>query len=332
MTDKKTVTLDRGWGILLRDAGIQPENVLRRAQLPLDLLTQEQARVTPIDYFRLWNALETEADDPTLPIRLGQAASPEVFHPSIFAALCSPDLRIAAKRIAEYKKLIAPITLTIEESPERFSVQKQWDDPTLVPPASMGATELVFLTQIARIGTRERICPVNVESSFAMEPVDAYEAFFGVAPQSSDRNRVTFSAEDARRPFLTASELMWKTFEPELQRRISKLEASAPLKERVRSVLLETLPSGETSVDAAARRLGVSARTLQRTLKREGTSYKEIVNDTRAQLARHYVTNTSLNYAEISFLIGFEEPSSFFRAFRDWTGETPESVRHAVSG
>ena len=330
MTDKKTVTLDRGWGILLKDVGIDPGNVLRRAELPLDLLAQEQGRVSPSEYFRLWDALEAEADDPTLPIRLGQAASPEIFHPPIFAALCSPNLRTALNRIARYKKLIAPMTLKIEEGPLGLSVCKQWDDPMPIPPAILGAMELVFLTQMARIGTRDRICPVKVETRFAMEPIDAYQEFFGITPEPAEKNRITFRTEDIDRPFLTASEAMWKTFEPELQRRISKLEASAPLNERVRSVLLETLPSGETSVDAAARRLGVSVRTLQRTLKQEGTSYKEIVRQTRERLARHYVTKTSLAYGEISFLIGFEEPSSFFRAFREWTGETPESFRAHV--
>ena len=59
------------------------------------------------------------------------------------------------------------------------------------------------------------------------------------------------------------------------------------------------------------------------------TSFEEVLRTTREQLARYYLTNTQLGYAEISFLIGFEEPSSFFRAFREWTGDTPESMRMA---
>ena len=124
---------------------------------------------------------------------------------------------------------------------------------------------------------------------------------------------------------------MWDTFEPELRRRLTRLDASAPLDERIRSVLLEGLPSGEASVDVTARRLGLSSRTLQRRLKQEGTSYKEVVRQTREKLARHYVTNTKLAYAEISFLIGFEEPGSFFRTIREWTGQTPESLRFSAS-
>jgi AraC-like DNA-binding protein len=331
MTDKKSVTLDRGIGILLLDLGIQPANVLRRAELPHDLLGQDQVRVTVDDYFALWNALEAEAnDDPALPIRLGKAMTAEAFHPAIFAALCSPNLTVAAQRIAQYKKLIAPITMTVEESSNSLFVLKQWDDPTLIIPASLAATELVFLAQIARIGTRERICPIKVESPHAMEPTPAYEDYFGVTPQVSKKHGVTFSLADAQRPFMTASESMWETFEPELRRRVTTLEASAPLRDRVKSVLLESLPSGEASVDIVARRLGLSPRTLQRRLKPEGTSFKEIVTRTREQLARHYVSNTNLAYAEISFLIGFGEPSSFFRAFREWTGTTPESARMAV--
>jgi len=220
----------------------------------------------------------------------------------------------------------------LEEGADSLFVGLQWDDPTLQPPATLAATELVFLTQIARIGTRETIYPVRVESPYPMQPEEAYETYFGVAPHRGEKHGVTFSAVDAKRPFLTASETLWQTFEPELRRRLTQLDTSAPLEERVRQILLEGLPSGESSIDVTARRLGQSPRTLQRGLKSEGTSYKEVVRRTREQLARHYVTSTKLGYTEIGFLIGYEEPSSFFRAFREWTGQTPESIRLAFSG
>lgn len=108
---------------------------------------------------------------------------------------------------------------------------------------------------------------------------------------------------------------------------MSKLDAEVLISQRVRSVLLECLPSGETSIVDAARRLGISSRTLQRRLKTEGVTYKELVKETRERLSRHYLLNTPLSYGEISFLVGYDEPSSFFRAFRKWTGMTPEYAR-----
>ena len=332
MPDRNTVALDRGWLIIMRDLGIEPRNVLRRARLPEDLFHREPARLPVAEYCRLWEAIEAEAGDSLLPLRAADAMSPEAFHPSIFAALCSGDFTVAARRIAQYKKLIAPMTVEIDDREDGFFVGMRWDDPGLQLPPVLAAVELVFLTQIARIATRERIEPLKVESPHPMEPAEAYAEYFGVEPRCSERHGVTFDPADARRPFLTADEALWEAFEPELRRRLSKLEASAPLAERVRSVLLESLPSGESSIEAVARRLGLSGRTLQRRLKGEGVVYKEIVKETRERLSRHYLTRTDLTYAEISFLVGFGEPSSFFRAFREWTGETPESVRLGVAG
>jgi AraC-like DNA-binding protein len=90
------------------------------------------------------------------------------------------------------------------------------------------------------------------------------------------------------------------------------------------------LPSGESSVDAVCRRLGTSVRTLQRRLREEGDTFQAILNRTRESLARHYLKRPELTATEISFLLGYEDPSSFFRAFTSWTGTTPEQARGAL--
>lgn len=123
---------------------------------------------------------------------------------------------------------------------------------------------------------------------------------------------------------------MWEFFEPELRRRLSGLEADASTGERVHAALLEMLPAGEASVEAVAKRLMVSSRTLQRRLRDAGTSYQAMLNETREALARHYLASSSLSAAEISFLLGYDDPSSFYRAFHGWTGKTPDGVRSAT--
>ena len=100
---------------------------------------------------------------------------------------------------------------------------------------------------------------------------------------------------------------------------------------RVHGALLELLPSGHPTMDGVARALAVSTRTLQRRLREEGTSYRAVLGQTRESLARHYLTSSALSTAEISFLLGYEEPNSFYRAFRGWTGETPDAVRSATA-
>lgn len=102
------------------------------------------------------------------------------------------------------------------------------------------------------------------------------------------------------------------------------------MSDRVRGALLELLPSGKASMQAVSSRLAVGTRTLQRRLGAEGGSFESVLNATREELARRYLGSSTLSGAETSFLLGFEAPNSFFRAYRDWTGETPSRTRAAL--
>jgi AraC-like DNA-binding protein len=95
----------------------------------------------------------------------------------------------------------------------------------------------------------------------------------------------------------------------------------------VHATLLELLPTGATTMNDVARSLTVSTRTLQRRLQDEGTSYQAALSATRESLARHYLRNETMTVGQISFLLGYENPTSFYRAFHSWTGQTPETAR-----
>ncbi|MCG8419280.1 MAG: AraC family transcriptional regulator [Proteobacteria bacterium] len=324
--------VEPGWQVLLKDLGIVASDVLRRATLPEDLFSRPRATLKTDEYFRFWRAIEEEVNDPLFPLRLGQAVTTEFFYPPIFAAMCSPNMLIAMQRLSHYKRLVAPQALHVTEETGVVSLSCEWLDGTVNPPPSLVAAELTFIVQLARIGTRELIKPLQVVSDIPVEPLDEYERFFGCSVRQGNQAAVVFSEVDALRPFLTANESMWRTFEPELRRRLADLDASATIADRVRAALLELLPSGQASMDAVLKKLALSKRTLQRRLQGENTSFQEVLSATREALARHYVGTTSLSGAEISFLLGFEDPNSFFRAFNDWTGTTPERMRREFTG
>src|SRR5512139_2957351 len=100
MARTRPYAVHTGWRLVLRDAGIDPARVLRRAGLPADLFARDWAFLESDDDFRFWRGIDEEANDPTLALRLGSAISVESFDPPIFAALCSPDLNTALGRIA----------------------------------------------------------------------------------------------------------------------------------------------------------------------------------------------------------------------------------------
>ena len=330
MTRPGEFTISPAWRLVLVDLGIRPANVLRRAGLPGDLLTRSRMSLPTAAYFRLWEALAAEADDPELPIKIGRSIPVEGFDAPLFAALCSPDLLTAVRRLSHFKRLFGPMALHVEDNGEAVVVEIEWLDKTVRPPAALVAMELVFFVALARLGTRAEVHPMRLTTPSPPLPAESYAAYFGATVESGPGHAVTFSAEDARRPFLTANEAMWRFFEPELRRRLSELDERAAASDRVRAALLELLPSGRTSIGAVSKALGVSPRTLQRQLAAEGKSFQRVLDATRADLARHYLGKSTLSGAEISLLLGYEDPSSFSRAFHAWTGQTPESARSSL--
>ncbi|MCA0175960.1 MAG: AraC family transcriptional regulator [Proteobacteria bacterium] len=328
-----TFSLDIGWRTLLADFGLKPEHVLRKAGLPEDLFSRAERGLNTDEYFRFWRALEQEAGDPLFALHLVEKVSAEVFDPPLFAALCSANLMQAVQRLAKYKQLVAPMSLAVGvDGAGSLTVSPRWLSVQTEVPYALQVAEVAFLLRLARLATREPVQALRVELPQLPPSACArdYKRFFGVPVQRGDAPRIGFAAADALRPFLTVNEGMWRVFEPDLRRRLSQLDAAATTGERVRAVLLELLPSNTATIEKAAERLGMSKRTLQRRLEDEGENFRALVHTTRESLARHYLGSTTMTGGEIAFLLGFEDPNSFYRAFLEWTGQTPDTARSAM--
>jgi AraC-like DNA-binding protein len=323
-----------GWLLLMHDAGVNGPNVLRRAQLPGDLFARPNTRLDSETYFKLWAAIEADAgtEDGPVPLRLAKRMSSDWFEPELFVALCSDDMNGALARLAKYKRLAGPMALHIERTERKTTATLEFLDHSMPPPPVLMAFKLVFLVQLARLATRSRLHPLRVgwpQPPQSAQEARAYADYFGVSVDKAPVPTLVFSAEDAQQPFLTANHGMWSFFEPALRQRLTDLDRHATTADRVRSALLEALPAGELSMQAVCRKLGVSSRTLQRRLQEEGTSFQQTLDNLRNALAHHYLQNSLMSGAEIAFLLGFEDPNSFIRAFQAWTGSTPHAVRSA---
>jgi len=224
------------------------------------------------------------------------------------------------------------MALHIHIGEEATVLQFDWLDAPTEPPVSLVAAELILFVQLSRIATRERICPLEVRALRPPDPQPDYPEYFGVPVQQGPRPALTFAASDAACPFPTANDHMWHFFDPDLQRRLSELDETATASDRLRAALLELLPGEGASVGSVSRKLNVSPMTLQRRLSQEGHSFQALPDGTRGDLAKHHLRTSDLSGAEIAFFLSFAEPSSFFRAFPDRTGQTREQVRGTAHG
>ena len=318
MTKVNRFALPAGTDAFFVNHGVDAEVVLRKAQMPADLLARENVMLTRDEVMRVWKVFVEECNVDNIAVVLGQSMVDAPFHPLLFASRCSPNLEVAAKRLADFKRILGPCTFTIAYDGDDLQVVSKIDDGTEFMPTDIIATDFVFLTHMARTSTRKNVRPLRVELDIIPDHVQALEAFLGVPVYKAEACRIVFSKADYKLPFLAADERLWRVFEEDFKGRLAAATGAESLDERLESVLLELLPAGIANVDEAADRLAMSRRTLQRKLKDNGQTFNQMLAATRAKLTKHYLKQGTLSKTEIAFLLGFSDPNSFFRAYKSW--------------
>ena len=325
-------TIDLSWGPVLEGLGLGPRDVLRQAQLPGGLFEETRPTLPPEAFFRLFDVLARSVGGVAPGLKLGQLVGPEAFSPPLFAAYCSPDARTAMARLAAYKPLIGPLEMDVSMGSGGLEVCLRPHEGVVLP-TEFVLTELVFLFSLVARATRTPIRARQVELTAlprSEAALEMYRAFFQCDLTQGAANTIVFRAVDAERPFLSANPGLFAAFEPALRARLDDLTREAALRDRVRAALVEAIPAGQAELGAVAARLGMSRRTLQRRLRADDLTFKDELRHVREELARDYLTRTTYTSAEISFLLGYEDPNSFIRAFQGWTGTTPEALRGAA--
>lgn len=309
--------------------GFSIDEVLKKAILPEDLFAHQTPNLTAEEYFRLMQAIDALSPDAQTPIRLAISDGIEAFSPPIFAAYCSQNALVCLKRLAQYKPLIGALLYQITETDTEVSVEILSDNAELELPEILVGIEFVFLVGLIRKATKESITPLMAATKQPMKN-SAYADYLGIPIATGAKNQLIFSKADAQIPFISRNESMWEFFEPELKRRLSMMETDDSYAARVRSALMELLPSGACTIEDVAKKLGYSKRSLQRKLQEEDTNFQKQLNHTRELLAKTYLTNTEMSAEEIAFLLGYQETSSFLRAFALWTGQTVSEYRSSI--
>ena len=312
------------------DSGPPQMEVLRRSKLA-NLAAKRSARLTLDEHFRFWEGLQAETADPLLPVRLVDTLIQRAWAPAYYAALCCSNLRVAIGRVARYKRLVSPLVLDVAEVDEILSVRFDWPGASSAPPASLVLAEQALIVTIARAGTRGRIRPRRLALPNPPRVVSGLEDYFGVPVESGSEAVLEFALADAVQPFTTSRDSSRTSITPALVPPMDELDGTDSVQSRVSAVLLQALPSAQFQMLDVAKRLATSRRTLQRRLCSENTTFQRVLCRVREALARHYLAHTALTCAEIAFLLGFEDPNSFFRAFHDWTGQTPERMRSTLT-
>lgn len=191
---------------------------------------------------------------------------------------------------------------------------------------------LVAIAQISREVCQAHFRPDAVY--FKHPPpsdISAHESWFECPVQfGADRDALEVSDQLLETPNRLGDQSISGFFDNHLEAELAKLKGDAGLAQRVRIQVSSALSEGLPLISDVAQRLGMSGRSLQRRLSERGYAYQDIVDSARRELAERLLCNTQYSLAEVAFLTGFAEQSTFSRAFKRWKGQTPRSYRLSV--
>lgn len=304
--------------------GLPPSAVLRQARLPATLHLGEDGMVTTSQYFAIFRALEELVPEPALGLRLVREADTAVHPPSTLAAFHARDYRDALHRVARFKRLCTPEQLNLHEEKGEVSITSNWIYATELEPGIATDVAFAFLVELGRRGTGQSLTPVRVEFMRADPKSDLYQLFFGCPIKyGAQRNMLVLKSTDLDRPFPGHNPELLEILTPALAAAMGELQARSSIGDQVKVVLKRSLASGRPELSQIAQDLNMSERTLQRRITDEGKTFRELLSEARQELGRQLLSNPSTDIDEVACLLGYQDRSSFYRAFRDWEGLTP---------
>ena len=311
---------DRQFGRLFERAGIDIRELLMGAHLPEDLFGRRNVMLSKEEYYRLMETAGRMAPE-GVALRIATEEGIETFSPPIFAAYCSNNAENFITRLAHYKRLVGPLRYLIERHDGKVEIEIRGAEDDDRIPDFWVEIELAFIVCLIRRATKVHVTPLSITTTNGCIDKTLLD-FMGCPVRQDERVLLTMREEDMQLPFVSRNDSMWQYIEPELRRRLSEMEVDDTTAARVRSALVELLPAGKTTVDDVASKLCMSRRTLQRKLTDEQTTFQQQLNATRLLLAKNYLKNSERTSDDIAFLLGYEDTTSFLRAFNMWTGQT----------
>lgn len=304
--------------------GVSVSDLLEEAGITREMLEDPDARLPAPTVVRVWNALRAR----TSPVL--QLAAPATLP---FGAYRLIDYLVAASstvgegvfRFARFFHLIAEaLTLRVVEGSDEQALCLTTVDGDPVPPVYV---DYVFAALVSRI--RMRIRPqLRVQRVELRQPEPEFaaayrEAFRAPVRFGASADRLVFSAEEWRAPTESGDAALVALLEDHARILAQRARrATAGFLGDAQQAVVATLPDG-ASVVQVSRTLNCSVRTLQRKLVASGTTFRELTDSVRSQLAESYLADPAVSISEVAALLGFSEQSAFNRAFRRWTGESP---------
>ena len=313
----------------LESSGHPAGPLFAEAGIEFDGLVASDSRVPSSRIHRLLRLAVNETGDPCFGLSVAARMQPAAFHGLGLGFLVSDSLMDGFNRLERFSRLLSTvIRFEARETQATIDLILAENErlPTYVDSALDTAMGLMLRLCQITAGERLRVRRVRMCRPAPSCP-DRMADFFGVVPEyDAAENCLCFDRNETLRALPLGNAELARVNDQAVADYLLRFDQQDFIAQ-VRQRIIESLPDGAPRADAIAGSLNVSLGTFLRRLRGEDARFKDLLNDTRRDLATHYVRDSRRPLAEISFLLGFSDPSNFTRAFRRWHGVPPAKLR-----
>jgi AraC-like DNA-binding protein len=307
--------------------GLNSALVLEKAGIDSSLLGVERARIPSASYRRLAEHLTSELQDENCGL-LAQRSRIGTFAMMCHACISCPTLGEFLQRCTEFNTLVSDcVALTLRREGEfaRYSVTATpgaTDEDELIIMILLAITHRLSNWAISQTITLDRVDITRKRPSYAHE----YNFLF-MAPIlfGQEENCMRFAVEYLDVPIVQTEQELGQFLSGPLIHLMTSPNADRSLVSKIRVMIKNDVAGNFPEFSSIAKSLHLTTATLRRRLRAEGSSYQQLKDDIRRDVAIHHLGRGKLSMDKVAEAVGFSEPTSFFRAFKRWTGVTPRA-------
>ena len=313
----------------LERLGHDRERLLSGAGLSGAVLDDPDARVPCEAFGAVLGGAMREQPIKNLGLRMAAETPIGAFPLLDYLVVTSNSVGEGIRQLAHYFRLAgAPTTVDVRDDADPVRIEV-W--------ASNNSFSVEFTTALTVLNLRKetggKCSPEFV--AFAHQPDDVAEAARILACEvraGAPWSGLALSRDAWQLPFLRRDPVLRSLLEQQADQMVARLPVADGVVFAVRRALAKRVAGGDTRIDSVAAELVTTSRTLQRRLEAAGASYQDLLELARREAAERYLSDLSLSIAEVSYLLGYSEPSALHRAFKRWHRTTPQAFRKAQQG
>ncbi len=313
--------------------GLDRQQLLGELGMAPDILEDRDNRLPVESFARLWSLISARC--PERPLALDWIATFKITDAGLMGYLVShlKTVREAAETMGRLGHVVNQgASPALEEGPASSRIRYSLL-PVLLATQHAPESILVSLTAFLRSVAGQDFAPLMARFPYPVTSrTPALEKFFGsTIRHDAGELSLEFATEVLDRPLPGADPVLAAYLRRQVQEVVQQIGSPNSISQECARRIAERLGGGEPSQGFIAKQMGMSERTLQRRLHAEGTSFNELLEQARRTIACSYLADRKLAAYEVSFLLGYSEPATFFRAFKRWTGKTPLEYRATLA-